>query len=196
MTNTFLEHIAKNYEQLKQRFQAFCQNKHYTWDYDIFQDTILKCAELIDKKGLKDDSAKGCENYLFKAFKTNLQREKQYSRNQKRDANVTNVSELFEDWYNSNNVSSQEKLTKDLKTDFSALYLLSKVDEQYGGELSHLFTEKYYLGETYKQLQKKHPNIPKLRDQLLDMKRWLMSTVSKEEIDRAFQQKFGELEFA
>lgn len=189
----FLSHIADNYESLKNRFKSFCQSKHYKWDDDIFGDTILKCADLIEKKGLNDATPQGVENYLFKAFKTNTMRETQYSRNAKRDSNVENVGELFEEWYNSSNITSQEKLLKDLRTDYTALYLLDKVDMEYGSELSHIFTLKYYLGHTYKELQEKYPTIPRLRDKLLTMKKWLQSNVSKQEIQRSFEKKFDSL---
>lgn len=193
MKDTFLHYIANHYNELKQRFQAFCQNKHFDWDEDIFSDTILKCSEVIGKKGLEDKSDVGIENYFFKAFKTNIQREKQYSRNSKRDMNVGDVGVLYENWFNANNISSTEKLLKDLKTDYSALYLLHRIDEQYGSELCHLFTLKYYCSYTYKQLQNKFPNIPKLRDTLLNMKKWLMANVSKEEIQHSFEKKYDQL---
>lgn len=192
MKDKFLNYIAEHYDELKQRFQAFCQNKHFDWDEDIFSDTILKCAEVIEKKSLEDSSDTGIESYFFKAFKTNIMREKQYSRNSKRDMNVANVGELYEDWYNQNCISSNEKLLKDLKTDFSALYLLHKIDQEYGSELCHLFTLKYYCGYTYKQLQNKFPNIPKLRDTLLNMKKWLMANVSKEDIQHSFEKKYDQ----
>lgn len=189
----FLQWIGDNLEEQREKLKRYCSSKRLEWDSDIFSETILKTAEKILKHGLVDCSEKGMEAYLFMAFKINTKRESQYSRNARRDYNVTSVGELYEDYANANFSTAQEKLLADLKKDFSAIYVLSRVEEQFGSELSRLFCEKYYLSRTYRELQKLHPSMKKLRDTLLSMKKWCQETIKREDIDAAFSEAYSDL---
>ena len=85
----FLNYINNHYQLLKNKYRKFCKEKDYQWDEDIYSDTILKCYEAIERKGkMEDPSDQGIENYFFRSFKQNLQREKQYCRVSKRDLNI------------------------------------------------------------------------------------------------------------
>ena len=192
LKQAFLQWIGEHWDEEKKKLERYCADKRIYWDEDIFSDTVLKMAERIGQKGLIDSSERGLRNYLFKAFKRNVVRERQYSRNAMRDNNVENVSQLYEDWCNTNMLSSEEKLRLDMKQDFSILYLANLLLEQFGGELTHIFLEKYYYKLTYKQLSDKY-HIPRLRDKLLEMKRFLQDNVTKAEIDEAFTIKYKSL---
>lgn len=161
------------------------------FDEDIFSDTVLKVAEKIAKRGLKDDTDKGFENYLFKSFKINMLREKQYSRNAKRDNNIEDIAALWRTYADSNLESSDEKIKSDLKQDFSVLYIANKVIEEFGEEAAHVFLTKYFYNFTYKELSAKFPHIPKLREKLLDIKHYLQDNIAKEDVERAFWNKYG-----
>lgn len=193
MKSAFLQWIGDNYQQQREKLMKFCSNKHLTFDDDILSDTTLKIAEKILKHSIEDCSEQGFEKYLFKSFKMNVLREQQYSRNARRDSNVTEVGELWEDYCNNTMVTAQEKLLSDLKKDFSAIFILSKVESEFGSSLARLFTLKYYNGLTYKQLNIMHPDFKKLRDTLLNMKRWAIENISKEEIDKAFAKEYADL---
>ena len=101
----YLQWIAKNWDSLRKKYFTFCKEKNYTWSDDIFSDTYLKIYEKILKSGINDNSEEGFDNYTFKSFKQNLQREGQYCRVAKRDANIDSDSlhSLYEDYYNSHN---------------------------------------------------------------------------------------------
>lgn len=189
----FLRWIGENYEQQRLKFQRYCSHKHQQYDEDIFADTILKVAEKISKRGLKDDTEKGFENYLFKSFKINMLREKQYSRNAKRDNSIEDVSALWKAYADTNLESSDEKLKSDLKQDFSVLYIANKVIENFGEPLAHIYLTKYFYNWTYKQLAQHFPNVPKLRDRLLEVKHFLQESVSKDEVDKAFWLKYDDM---
>lgn len=93
----FINTINDNYEEIKQELTNYCDSVSKTFDEDIFQDTILKCYLLIEKQGeMKDPSYQGIKNYLFMSFKINMNREKQYARNQKRDDNISDLNDLYE----------------------------------------------------------------------------------------------------
>ena len=114
----FLQWLNNHYTSQKQKLLAFCNDKKYKFDDDIFSDTYLKIYEKIRASGINDDSEKGFENYLFMAFKQNLHREKLYARNLKRDENNANIAALNEMFLNQK-LTQEEKLLSDLRKDFT-----------------------------------------------------------------------------
>jgi len=194
--NTFIKYINDNYQLLKNKYRKFCSEKHYDWDEDVFSDTILKCHDAIKRKGkLEDTTAQGIENYFFRSFKQNIQREKQYCRVSKRDLNITsdNINNIYEDWYNKFNDSSINKIKSDLYKDFSVLYIMHKVEEEFDGEHFYLFKLKSLMPDmTYKKLQAK-THCTSCRQKVVDVKNWVKQNISKKEITDAFQRIYGNL---
>lgn len=194
--NTFIKYINDNYQLLKNKYRKFCSEKHYDWDEDVFSDTILKCYDAIQRKGkLEDTTAQGIENYFFRSFKQNIQREKQYCRVSKRDLNITsdNINNIYEDWYNKFNDSSINKIKSDLYKDFSVLYIMHKVEEEFDGEHFYLFKLKSLMPDmTYKKLQAK-THCTSCRQKVVDVKNWVKQNISKKEITDAFQRIYGNL---
>lgn len=191
----FLRHIAQHYDELKHKYKTFCTLNGYTFDEDIFSDTILKCAEAIRKKGkLNDTTPQGIENYFFISYKLNVKREGQYARNMKRDRNITsdNINELYETWYNAHNTSSQKKVYSDLWTGFSTLYIMLIVEENFPPEDFYLFRLKTLCGMTYKELQEK-TNEKRIRQRIVNIKAWLKDNVKKDSVKEIFHQLYGEL---
>ena len=191
----FIGYINDHYSELKYKYINFCKEKNYNWDEDIFSDTIIKCYDAIDRKGkLNDTTPQGIENYFFISFKLNLKREGQYARNQKRDRNVTSDSlyDMYEDWYNTNNVSSTEKIKSDLFKDFSVLYIMTLVEDNFDNEHFYLFKLKTLCNMTYKELANK-TGIKGCRQKVVDVKTWLKENLTKEEIRDGFQQMYGNL---
>lgn len=188
----FIRHINDNYERLQGRYMKFCHEKHYGWDEDIFSDTIIKCYDTIKRKGrLDDNTPEGIENYFFKSFKINLQREKQYSRNAKRDFNLTDtIEELYEDYYNSTNMTSDEKVKNDLWKDFATLYIMMAVEQQFDYEFFHLFQLKMLCNLTYRELAEK-TNSKGVRNKVLAVKQWVKDNITKEEIKKAFDEQYN-----
>jgi hypothetical protein len=189
--NKFLQWINENYTGQKQKLQAFCNDKKYKFDDDIFSDTYLKIYEKILKDGIIDDSEKGMEAYLFMAFKQNLHRDKLYARNQKRDDNIQNIAALNEMYQNSK-LTQEEKLKSDLFKDFSTLYLMHRVEDNFDSEHFYLFRLKTFTNLTYKELFE-HTGLKGARQKVVAVKNWLKENVSKEEIDRAFNLMYGDI---
>lgn len=188
----FINTINDHYEIVKKELQSYCDSVGEKFDEDIFQDTILKCYTLIDKNGeMKDSSYQGCKNFMFQAFKRNLKRETQYARNQKRDANVTNLSKHNEVYLNSK-LTSEEKLKSDLYKDFATLYLLKQVEEQFDGEHFYLFRLKTFTNMTYAQLAEK-TGIKGCRQKVVDVKNWLKENVKQQDIKDEFDEIYGDL---
>ena len=192
---TFINYINDHYDELYYKYRQFCKEKNYAWDEDIFQDTILKCYEAIERKGKLDDTTnQGIENYFFISFKMNIKREGQYARNQKRDLNYSSekISSAYEEWYNANKEDSRTKLINDLYKDFATLYIMTVVEENFENDYFYLFKLKQLCGYTYKQLSEK-TGIRGVRQKVLDVKSWLKNNLTKEEINKAFQAMYGDL---
>lgn len=191
----FINHINDNYDTLKAKYKAFCWEKDYQWDEDIFSDTIISCYNAIEKKGkLNDTSSQGIENYFFRSFKTNLQREKQYCRVAKRDANISddNIFQLYDEYYNKEHTPEQIKLLNDLWKDFATLYILLKIEDNWDSEHFLLFRLKYLVPQmTYKRLAIT-TNVQKCRQKVIDVKNWVRDNISKEEIKDAFSKAYCE----
>lgn len=191
----FINYISDHYNQLYYKYRQFCKEKDYQWDEDIFQDTIVNCYSAISKKGkLQDTSNQGIENYFFKSFKMNIMREKQYARNQKRDLNVEadDVDVMYEEWTNNNKEDSRTKIVSDMWKDFSCLYIMMLVEDNWDDEHFYLFRLKHLCNMTYKQLTDK-TGIKGVRQKILDVKQWLKDNLTKEEINKAFQLAYGDL---
>lgn len=188
----FINYINDNYKEIYNSLLAFCNNKSYKFDADIFQDTIIKCYKLIEKQGyLKDTSEKGMKNYFFMAFKQNLQRESQYARNQKRDGNLIDLSKANEEFQNSK-LTQEEKLKSDLYKDFACLYLMHKIEDNFDSEHFYLFRMKTFTNMTYQKLQEK-TGIKGCRQKVVDCKNWLKQNVKHEDIRKEFDSIYGEI---
>lgn len=191
----FINYINDNYDKLQKKYRTFCHQNNYKWDWDIFQSTILKCYDAIERKGkLNDTTPQGIENYFFIAFKLNIKRESQYARNVKRDLNVTsdNINEVYENWYNDTHTSSRTKLLNDLWTDFSTLYVMNVVEKNFPADDFYIFKLKTLCGMTYKEVQEK-TNAKKVRQRICDIKNWLKVNVKKEDVKGVFTELYGDL---
>lgn len=187
----FINYINSHYEELYGRFKAFCLDKKYEFSEDIFQDTILKCYKLIERKGLEDLSDKGIENYFFMSFKQNLQREKQYARNQKRDNNIVDLSGAYSSYLDTL-LTQREKLQSDLYKDFATLYLLSKAEEHFDYEHFYLFRLKTFdKTMTYQKLQEK-TGLKGVRQKVVDVKNWLKQNVKQSDVRNEFEAIYGD----
>lgn len=189
---TFINTVNDNYNVIKKELQSFCASTSQKFDPDIFQDTIIKCYDRINKTGsMKDTTKQGCKNYLFMSFKINLKREKQYCRNAKKDGNIENISELYELYSNLTKSTQEEKLLRDLYLDFSTLYIMKLVKQVFDDEHYHLFYLKTFeKGLTYRQLQEK-TGIKAARQKVIEVKNFLKQSLTKDEIKEAFNKEFG-----
>ena len=192
----FLNYINDHYQLLKNKYRKFCKEKDYQWDEDIYSDTILKCYEAIERKGkMEDPSDQGIENYFFRSFKQNLQREKQYCRVSKRDLNIKSddINQLYEEWFNYTKDTSTNKIKRDLFKDFGILYIMMKVEENFPPDDFRLFQLKTLIPNmTYNKLAEKTKE-KCVRQRVVNIKNWLKDNVSKEEVDKAFQRLYGDL---
>ena len=191
----FLNYINDHYNELKRKYFKFCQEKQYDWDEDIFSDTILKCYDCIVKKGgLKDKSAHGIESYFFIAFRNNIMNEQRYSRNKKRDRNINSdsINDLYEVYYNANNNDARVKIVNDLFKDFSILYIMTQVEDNFDEEHFYLFRLKTLCNLTFKRLSE-ITQIKASRKKVIEVMHWIKDNIRKEDIRQLFFVMYGDI---
>lgn len=187
LAEKYLQWVADNYDDLILHLKKFCSNQHYKWDEDVFCQTYLNIYEKILKSGLNDATEKGFMDFTFISFKFNDIRQSQYcSVKKKVDMDDDEINKRYEDYFNQNNDSSNVKVLKDLKEDFSALYIAQKAEEHCPSEYYYLWRMKNFLNLTYKQLQMKTSD-RQCRKKCLFVKNWLKSNITRSEIDTAFE---------
>lgn len=189
--NRYLNWVSQHYQEQKNKLSAFCKDKQYKFDEDIFCDTYIKIYDKILKHGIKDDSDKGFDNYTFISFKVNTMREGQYSRNQKRDDNVANIPAAYEAYLNTK-LTKEEKLKSDLYKDFATLYILLEAEKNFNPNDLRLFKIKLFDNLTYKQLADKTKE-PCVRQRVVAIKNFIKENITKKDIDEAFESEYGNL---
>lgn len=183
----FMESMGNVWEEMRHKMMKLCSLTKQVFDEDVYSDTLLKCYDTIRKQGLEDKSQKGCENYFFKSFMTNLKRDKQYARVSKKDF-TPDLMGAYEDYLMSTSTSVDDKIMNDLKEDFSILYCMTRAEENNDPEAFHLFNLKHLGHYTYKELKERVPNAKGIRQKVASVKRWMKENISRNELDEAFKQ--------
>ena len=189
----FLNHINDNYSRLVSTALLMFNNskKKIEFSEDIFNDTIIKCYELLEKKkSMKDESPKGMDNYFLKSLYLNTMMEKRYAYVKKRSHDI-DVNSVLSSRDNGDS-QVQSKLVKDLKTDFSVLYIMMQVEEHFDQQHFYLYRLKALCEMTYKDICNK-TQIKGARNMIIEVRTWIQNNIKKEDIDKAFYETYGDL---
>ena len=189
----FLNHVNDNYSRLVNTANLMFNNskKKIEFSPDIFNDTIIKCYELLEKKkSMKDESPKGMDNYFLKSLYLNTMMEKRYAYVKKRSHDI-DVNSVLSSRDNGDS-QVQSKLVKDLKTDFSVLYIMMQVEEHFDQQHFYLYRLKTLCEMTYKDICNK-TQIKGARNMIIEVRTWIQNNIKKEDIDKAFYETYGDL---
>lgn len=189
----FLNHVNDNYSRLVNTANLMFNNskKKIEFSPDIFNDTIIKCYELLEKKkSMKDESPKGMDNYFLKSLYLNTMMEKRYAYVKKRSHDI-DVNTVLSSRDNGDS-QVQSKLVKDLKTDFSVLYIMMQVEEHFDQQHFYLYRLKTLCEMTYKDICNK-TQIKGARNMIIEVRTWIQNNIKKEDIDKAFYETYGDL---
>ena len=189
----FLNYINDNYSRLVNTALLMFNNskKKIEFSEDIFNDTIIKCYELLEKKkSMKDESPKGMDNYFLKSLYLNTMMEKRYAYVKKRSHDI-DVNSVLSSRDNGDS-QVQSKLVKDLKTDFSVLYIMMQVEEHFDQQHFYLYRLKTLCEMTYKDICNK-TQIKGARNMIIEVRTWIQNNIKKEDIDKAFYETYGDL---
>ena len=187
----YLKIIGEIYDELKQICKDVCGRNKEVYSEDILNDTVIKIYNLIEKKGKLDDmSVDGIKKYFVRSYVNNLRCEKRNSYIKKRDNNITNDEFIQE--YDKQHQALITKLTHDLFNDFAILYIMYLVEENFTQEHFYLYRLKTLFKMTYKEINKK-TNIPKSKEKILEVQRWVKENIKREDVKKAFDAAYGNL---
>ena len=191
VADKWMEVISLRYNEIKEGFIMECRKTMTNFDEDIFQSTILNCYNTIKLKGLTDLTEQGMKNYLFKSFKMNTKREALYTRNTKRDNNISDsdAMSIYErNWLNEE--TTEEKIRKQLFNDYSVVYILNRIEENFDTISFYCFRLKWLIPKmTYQKLRE----ITKVKDckkRCIDIMKWLKENVDREDIMTEFEKEY------
>ena len=192
----FLNYINDNYDKVGGTLKLLSAQRKMKYSEDAFHESILRCHKAIEKKGfLKDKSAYGITSYLIRSYFNLINEEKRSARNKKRDMNYNsdNIGGLYEDYYNSNFTDARQKVISDLFKDFSVLYIMMVVEENFDNESFYLFKLKELIPDmTYKKLSEK-TKMKGVRQKVVTVKKWVQQNISKEDIRKEFYLIYGDI---
>lgn len=188
----FLQEIGPELKQYTAKWRKYFFDSGLPFDIDVLNDTIIKCYDIIQKKGLREGE-KESWNYLFKAFKMNSIRELQYARNKNRDE-VEDINILYETYMNKQH-GADYKIASDLWTDFQVNYIARTVEFNWDKNTFYLFKLKFILQLDDDQIKKKSKN-PNWKKDIRALVKWLKATVRKEDIIKEFNQKYPDIDLS
>lgn len=195
MARKFLIYINNNYSQIQLKLKMLCGRNKQRYDQDAMQEAIIRCYNAIEKKGtMTDPSPYGMESYLIRSYFNFVKEEARSCKNSRRDMNITsdNIHTVYEDWYNTNHDSAADKIKSDLFKDFSTLYIMTLVEQNFDQEHFYLFKLKTLANMTYREVCEKS-GCRGCRTKILEVKDWLKTNVTKEDINKTFYEIYGEL---
>lgn len=195
-STVFINYINDHYKEVGGTLRILCAQRKQKFDEDGFHTCIIRCYDAIKKKGyLKDKSAYGITSYLIRSYFNYVLEMKRAACNAKRDQNYNsdNIGGLYEDYYNSNFTDARQKVVNDLFKDFSVLYIMMVVEQQFDNESFYLFKLKELCKDmTYKKLSEK-TGLKAVRQKVVTVKKWVQQNVTKEDIRKEFYEIYGDI---
>ena len=192
----FLNYVNDHYKEVGGTLKLLSAQRKQKFDEDAFHESILRCHKAISKKGyLKDKSPYGITSYLIRSYFNLINEEKRSAKVKKRDMNYNsdNIGGLYEDYYNSNFTDARQKVVSDLFKDFSVLYIMMVVEENFDNESFYLFKLKELIPDmTYKKLSEK-TGLKAVRQKVVTVKKWVQQNISKEDIRKEFYLIYGDI---
>lgn len=189
VADKWLQYIGTIYEEYRMKYFKMANDLNYNVNEDMLNDTILACYNSIARNNLSDTSEEGMRNYLFRAFKTNLNAVSNYD---KRKDVVDDLSALAEQYENQGE-STYNKIKKQIYDDYSLIYILEQVENNFDTLTFNVFRLKAMLPCTYQKLRE----ITKVRDckkRVVKVNKWLRENITLQEIYNAFIHDYPSFE--
>lgn len=186
VADKWLQYIGTIYEEYRMKYFKMANNLNYNVNEDMFNDTIIACYNSIARNNLSDTTEKGMRNYLFRAFKVNLNAKSSYD---KRKDVVDDLSALAEQYENQGE-TTYNKIKKQLFDDYSLIYILEQVENNFDTITFNVFRLKTMLEKcTYQKLR----DITKVRDckkRVVKVMKWLRENITEKEILTNFKKNY------
>ena len=186
VADKWLQYIGTIYEEYRMKYFKMANDLNYKVSEDMLNDTILACYNSIARNNLSDTTEQGMRNYLFRAFKVNLNAISNYD---KRKDIVDDLSALAEQYENQGE-ATYNKIKKQVFEDYSVIYLLNKVENNFDTITFNVFRLKTMLEKcTYQKLR----DITKVRDckkRVVKVMKWLRENITEKEILTNFKKNY------
>ena len=185
VADKWLQYIGTIYEEYRKKYFKMANDLNYKVSEDMLNDTILACYNSIARNNLQDTSPQGMRNYLFRAFKVNLNAISNYD---KRKDIVDDLSALAEQYENQGE-ATYTKIKKQLFLDYSVIYLLNKVEDNFDTITFNVFRLKTMIPCTYQRLRE----ITKVKDakkRVVNVMKWVRNNITKKEILTNFKKQY------
>ena len=185
----WLKTIGECYEEYKKKYFKMFSDLNYNFTEDIFNDTIIACYNSIARNNIKDKSLQGYRNYLFRSIKINVNAISNYD---KRKDIVDDLTALAEQ-YETQGEATYNKIKKQLFDDYSLIYILEQVENNFDTITFHCFRLKTMLPCTYQRLRE----ITKVKDakkRVVKVNKWLRENMTRQDIYNAFISDYPSFE--
>ena len=189
VADKWLQYIGTIYEEYRMKYFKMANDLNYNVNEDMLNDTILACYNSIARNNLSDTTEQGMRNYLFRAFKVNLNAISNYD---KRRDFVDDLSSLAERYENQGE-ATYNKIKKQLFDDYSLIYILEQVENNFDTITFHCFRLKTMLPCTYQRLRE----ITKVKDckkRVVKVNKWLRENMTRQDIYNAFISDYPSFE--
>ena len=186
VADKWLQYIGTIYEEYRMKYFKMANDLNYNnVNEDMLNDTILACYNSIARNNLSDTTEQGMRNYLFRAFKVNLNAVSNYD---KRKDIVDDLSALAEQYENQGE-ATYNKIKKQLFEDYSLIYILEQVENNFDTISFNVFRLKTMLPCTYQKLRE----ITKVKDckkRVVKIMKWLRENITEKEILTNFKKNY------
>lgn len=185
VADKWLQYIGTIYGEYRKKYFRMANDLNYNVNEDMFNDTIIACYNSIARNNLSDTTEQGMRNYLFRAFKVNLNAKSTYD---KRKDVVDDLSALAEQYENQGE-ATYNKIKKQLLNDYSLIYILEQVENNFDTLTFNVFRLKTMLPCTYQRLKE----ITKVKDckkRVIKVMKWLRENITEKEILTNFKKQY------
>ena len=190
VADKWLQYIGTIYEEYRMKYFKMANDLNYNnVNEDMLNDTILACYNSIARNNLSDTTEQGMRNYLFRAFKVNLNAVSNYD---KRKDVVDDLTALAEQYENQGE-ATYNKIKKQLFEDYSLIYILEQVENNFDTITFYCFRLKTMLPCTYQRLRE----ITKVKDckkRVVKVNKWLRENMAIQDIYNAFIHDYPSFE--
>ena len=189
VADKWIQYIGTIYEEYRMKYLKMANDLNYNVNEDMLNDTILACYNSIARNNLSDTTEQGMRNYLFRAFKVNLNAISNYD---KRKDVVDDLTALAEQ-YETQGEATYNKIKKQLFDDYSLIYILEQVENNFDTITFHCFRLKTMLPCTYQRLRE----ITKVKDckkRVVKVNKWLRENMTRQDIYNAFISDYPSFE--
>ena len=189
VADKWIQYIGTIYEEYRKKYFKMANDLNYNVNEDMLNDTILSCYNSIARNNLSDTTEQGMRNYLFRAFKVNLNAVSNYD---KRKDVVDDLSALAERYENQGE-ATYNKIKKQLFDDYSLIYIFEMVENNFDTITFHCFRLKTMVSCTYQRLRE----ITKVKDckkRVIKVNKWLRENMTRQDIYNAFISDYPSFE--